>query len=310
MNNYKFTIVIPCKNEFQNIKKIYQYISNLNIDKKYNYNLLYVDDGSDDNTWSEIKKLKRENKDKILGLKLSKNYGKDIAISAALKNLKDDINFAVIIDCDGQHPHEYIKNFITEWENGAEAVITRRLNITENFFREVGSILFYKIINSFTDLKFITKSLDFMLIDKKTINKFNSFKEKGKSLRATISAINPKSKIIDVKINKRNYGKSKFKILSLARYGFSIFTSFSIMPIKITGYLGFFSLVTSTVILFASIILKFFFNWNITINTMILLFNTFIFSVLLVSISFLGVYITKILENTNDRPEFIINEEL
>lgn len=310
MNNYKFTIIIPCKNESKNIKNIYQNISSLNLDKKYNYNLLYVDDGSSDDTWNEIKKLKKENKEKISGLKLSKNYGKDIAISAALKNLRNDVNFAIIIDCDGQHPYEYIKNFISEWENGFKAVITRRLNIAENFFRELGSTLFYKIINNFTDLRFITKSLDFMLIDEKIIAQFNSFKEKGKSLRAFISLINPKIKIINVKINKRNYGKSKFKILSLARYGFSIFTSFSIMPIKITGYLGFFSLITSLIVLFTSFILKFFFDWHITLNTIILLFNTFIFSVLLVSISFLGVYITKILENTNDRPEFIINEEL
>ena len=310
MSNFNFTIIIPCKNEYQNITNIYQNISSLNLDKKYNFNFLYVDDGSTDDTWDEIKKLKKEYKEKISGLRLSKNFGKDVAISAALKNLKDDVKFAVIIDCDGQHPYEYIKNLIDEWENGAEAVITRRSNITENFFREIGSILFYKIINNFTDLKFITKSLDFMLIEKKIITKFNSFKEKKKSLRATIAFISPKIKILDIKINKRKYGKSKFQIFALARYGFSIFTTFSVIPIKISGYLGLFLLVSTTIILFTSIILKFFFNWGITLNTILLIFNTFIFSVLLISISFLGIYITKILENTTDRPEFIINEEL
>jgi dolichol-phosphate mannosyltransferase len=149
-----------------------------------------------------------------------------------------------------------------------------------------------------------------MLIEKKIITKFNSFKEKKKSLRATIAFISPKIKILDIKINKRKYGKSKFQIFALARYGFSIFTTFSVIPIKISGYLGLFSLVSTTIILFTSIILKFFFNWGITLNTILLIFNTFIFSVLLISISFLGIYITKILENTTDRPEFIINEEL
>jgi glycosyltransferase involved in cell wall biosynthesis len=310
MSNYNFTIIIPCINEYQNIRNIYQNISSLNLNKKYNYYFLYVDDGSTDGTWDEIKKLKKENKEKITGLKLSKNFGKDIAISAAMKNLKDNIDFAIIMDCDGQHPYEYINDFINEWENGYEAVITRRTNTTENFLREVGSAVFYKIINNYTDLKFITKSLDFMLIDKKIIDKFNSFKEKRKSLRATISLLNPKIKVLDITIKKRMYGESKYRIFSLTRYGFSIFTSFSIIPIKITGYFGFFSLIVSTTILLTSIVLKFFFHWNITLNTILLIFNTFIFSILLVSTSFLGIYITKILENTNERPEYIINEEL
>ena len=307
----KFVIISPCYNESESLNEFVNKISDLKKTHNYDASLILIDDGSEDDTWQKIKKLKSENKEiNIDGIKLSRNFGKDIAISAGIDYLKkDDYSFIVFLDADLQHPIEEIPNLIQHWKEGYKVVGSKRSNITENPLRELGSRLFYFFLKKYSDLQLITKSMDFMIVDKIVINQFKLLGEKSKSFRASIFWLGFKTKMVEIKINKRLFGESKFGLFKLFRYGITIFTSFSLMPIKLTGYMGVLITIMSMLLILALIILKFILHMHISFQTIIIVFNTFIFGVLLSCIGFVGIYITKIYENTNNRPAYLIEDE-
>ena len=119
----KFEIVTPCKNEEQNIVKFYEGIKK--ILNNYEYYIKFIDDGSDDKTWEEIKKICEINNN-VSGVKLLKNYGKENAIAAGIEDKINDVDFKIIIDADLQHPIEIIPQMIKRWEQGEKVVGTYR----------------------------------------------------------------------------------------------------------------------------------------------------------------------------------------
>ena len=139
-NNY--FIIVPCHNEENNIDELISKI-NLSIKNYHQYKILFIDDGSKDNSWSKIDSMCNQN-EKILGIKLSRNFGKDSAIEAGLNYLDqiNDYKFAIIIDADLQHPVEKIEDLIDEWNKDYKIVTTYKMNNVENFFRKAGSDFF------------------------------------------------------------------------------------------------------------------------------------------------------------------------
>jgi len=167
---YNFTIIAPCLNEEKNIEKFIKK-AQLFFKNKYNFKILLIDDGSTDNTWNVIENLKN-NFSFINAIKLSKNFGKENAISCGLNTIKDE-DFIITCDVDLQHPLEKIEDMIELWKNGNKIVNTYRVNQVEKNFREISSKLFYFLFKKFTDLSIVAKSTDFILIDKEIVKKFN-----------------------------------------------------------------------------------------------------------------------------------------
>jgi|LakMenEpi03Aug12_release.lakeMendotaPanAssembly.Ray.scaffolds.fasta_scaffold57029_4 glycosyltransferase involved in cell wall biosynthesis len=308
-SNNKFSILIPCKNEKRNIKIIYYKITKQLIKYNYKYDICFVDDGSSDGTWYEIKKIKKKSKN-IKGIALSKNFGKENAIDAGL-NYLSNYKFYIILDADLQHPLEKIPEMIKLYNsNNFEIINTHRVGNREGFIREFFSNFFYLILSKITDLQIITKTTDFMLISEKVRLKFVSIKENNKTFRILIKWLGYKSISIPIKIKLREHDKSKYSCYQLIRLAINIFTSFSIYPFKLIGYLGALLTICSTLmifVLFINLFLKFIIFSNIfTIIT----YFIFLQGLLMLAISILGIYISKILQNVNARPNFIIHETL
>lgn len=305
---YNFSIIVPCLNEEKNIEHFTKTAESL-LKEKYNFKIIFIDDGSVDNTWNAIENLKKKFSF-IHGVKLSKNFGKENAICCGLSIIKDE-DFIITIDSDLQHPLEKIEEMINLWENGYKIVNTYRKNRSEGSLREFGSTLYYFLIKKFTDLSIISQTTDFILIDKNIVKSFNQIPESNKQFRNLINWLGFKKINIPIEINSRIYEKSKYNLIRLLRLAVNSFTSFSIFPIKLIGYLGLFMTILSTTIIAISIVDKIFFFQLIAIGnqSLLILIQILLTGLILSSLAFLGIYISKILNNTNNRPNYIIEKK-
>jgi hypothetical protein len=176
-------------------------------------------------------------------------------------------------------------------------------------FRKMGSDLFYTIMSKYSDVKFVTKNTDYMLLDRSIINIFNKLPEKNKFLKVFANWTGFKNKSIGIKIHQRESGLSKYNFINLFRTAINAITSFSLLPIKIVGYLGLIMSILSILIIPILIFLHVSGFTPISIQTLIILFNVFLTGIILSAIGLLGIYISRIHENTIKRPSFIIEDE-
>jgi glycosyltransferase involved in cell wall biosynthesis len=311
MSKHKILYVVPCYNEEKNIdnviKSILEKTSSI---KNYDADFCFVDDGSTDNTWSVITKL-RNHYNNIYGIKLSKNFGKESAIDAGLNFIKEDYSFYIIIDADNQHPTNAIIKLIEIYEKEKlDIVNTHRIDENEGFIREMFSKLFYFLLSRYSEIKIISKTTDFMLISKKVRNEFIKINEIDKTFRILIHWMGFKKKSIPIKINKRFKGKSKYNLFILTRLAINTLYSFSIFPIKIISYIGLFMSFIAFLFLILALI-NFIINITIITWQTIIIFTLVLLSGLtMASVGLLGIYVYKILIYTNKRPNYIIETKL
>jgi glycosyltransferase involved in cell wall biosynthesis len=306
---HNFSIIVPCQNEEKNIEKFVVKVESL-LKDKYNFKILFIDDGSLDNTWNIIENIKKRSSF-ISGIKLSKNFGKENAICCGLNNIKNE-DFIITADADLQHPLEKIEEMINLWKNGYKIINTYRTNQTENNLREVGSKLFYFFIKKFSDLTIVSKTTDFILIDKEVVKKFNEINEANKQYRTLINWLGFKKANLPIKIHVREDGISKYKLNNLLNLALNNITSFSAFPLKIIAYIGLSMTVCMFIILLIIFMNKLIFNGNlgVKIESILIIIQILLTGIILSSISFLGIYIRKIVNNTNNRPSYIIEKNI
>jgi dolichol-phosphate mannosyltransferase len=302
-SNKSLSIIVPCFNESKNIELFKKKLDENNLS---NYQLHYIDDGSTDDTWEQI--IIQSKKDtKVYGIRLLRNFGKNSAILAGLKNQSSD--FSIIIDCDLQHPLEKIPEMIEYYNNGYKIVSTLRDGDKEGFFRELGSKLFYFFMRNFSDIKYYFRTTDFMLIDKEIINFFLSIPEDDKNIKNFIYWSGYRKKELTIEINQRSYGVSKFNLYKLFKLSINHFASFSILPLKLIGYLGLTLSLISILLLFYSFVVNFFQLSIVSIQTIIIIFNSLFTGVIMMAIGLLGIYIARIDKQLMQRPNYIIAEK-
>jgi dolichol-phosphate mannosyltransferase len=306
---HNFSIIVPCLNEEKNIESFIKTVKE-NFDNKYNFKIIFVDDGSVDNTWNIIENSKKKFSF-ISGIKLSKNFGKENAISCGMSSISDE-DFMISIDADSQHPIEKIPEMINLWESGYKIVNTFRINQVENNFREISSRLFYFFFRKFSDLTIVAKTTDFILIDKIVVKEYNAIPEFNKQYRTLINWLGFKKTNIPIMINSRVNHKSNYSFKKLLNLALNNVTSFSIFPLKIMGYLGLIMILASIFSIIWILADKLIFNnmLNVKPQTYLILTQIFLTGTVLISVSFSAIYIKKILNNTNNRQNYIIEKKI
>ena len=199
---------------------------------------------------------------------------------------------------------------IDEWENGYKIVTTYKKNNVENYVRKIGSDLFYYIMTKFSDAKFLTKNTDYMLIDRNVVRVFCNLMEKNKSVKTFINWIGFNNKSIEIEIYEREKGKSKFDFFYLTRLAINAITSFSFFPLKVVGYLGLIMSISSVLLIPILIILNILNVFVVSIQTLVIIFNIFLTGITLSCLGLLSIYISKIHQNSMDRPSYIIEKNL
>jgi len=300
------SIVIPVYNEGKNLKsvldEIFYYIDNL---KDINFEIIVVDDGSIDNTWNIISDYKNGI---LKGIKFSRNFGKESAISAGLCYSKGEA--IIVIDGDGQHPPELIPAMIKIWREKkvdiVEAVKIRREN--EPFFSKLGSEIFYSILKIISNLD-VKHSSDFKLLSKKVVDAYKQFNESLIFYRGIISDIGFTKFQIPFSVRKRIFDKPKWSFWSRVKYAINIATSYSSLPINLITYMGILTLIISIIGIIHTLYKKFEGSAVSGFTTVIILM-LFLGSILMISIGIIGIYIAKIFIEVKHRPKYIIKDML
>ena len=219
-------IIVPAYNEEKNISLFYNEINKYIKYDNYEFDILYINDGSIDNTLDEIKKLNRKDKN-VKFISFSRNFGKEAAMHAGLVNSRDK-DFVIIIDCDLQQPPEIIKEMIKNYEEGYKIVYTKgKSRKGEPIFRSFFANWFYKIYNFYTDTPLENGVKDFQLLDKMVVDAFLKIKDNYRFIKGIFSWVGYPRKCIEYDFVPRVYGKSSWSFKSLMKYAFNGMNQFS-----------------------------------------------------------------------------------
>ncbi len=303
------TFLIPAYNEEGNIEELYSQIShNIQSIQKYNFSFLYVENGSTDNTFENLKSLCSVD-ERVKILKLSRNFKMDGAIAAGISVVESDAT--IIMTANLQDDPKVIKQFIEKWEEGYEHVYgIVKSRPGKSIFRKFNSKLFYKLINKFSDSLIPENVSDYRLVDRKVLDAVQKLGEVNRFYRGFFSWVGFKSIGIEFERKKRFSGKSHAKTIPVLNFAIRGLLAFSTKPLRVSIV---FTLVTS--ILSITILVYQIFNWINngvpfdgfgTLVGVVLLFFSLIFLIL----SIISEYLGLIYEETKKRPHFIVSEKV
>ena len=307
--NYKVSIVVPVYNENENINFFYNSFITFKKKSKYiqNYEILFIDDGSIDDSAEKIKSLvKKDRNVKIISF--TRNFGVNFVFKAGLDHFKGDC--MIFIDADLQYPFDVIDEFLKEWKSGNNIVFAKRLGYKEKKFLRLIGFIFIRIFNMISRVKLDFDTSYTCLLDNSVANILKNLKEKSKYYPALIRWLGFKIRYVTCKINKRALGESKIGFSSKSREAINAITNFTTAPLKILTLIGFIiSIVAITLglyILISSIIR----GIEVPGYPSIFLSILFMGGLQLISIGILSEYISEIYEEEKARPDYIIKEKM
>lgn len=297
----KLSIIVPAYNEEKSINKTAEVISGLMVNAGIDYELLFINDGSKDNTWLEIMWQAESNKN-IKGVSFSRNFGKEAAIFAGLDNCIG--NCAVVIDCDLQHPPEKIVEMYKLWEEGYEVVEgVKNSRGNESAIHKFVVGIFYKIMSNITNIDMKNAS-DFKLMDRKVIETLKSMSERNTFFRALSSWCGFKSTKLFFDVREREEGESKWSTKSLVKYALNNITSFSVLPMQIVTFFGAFFFLFAVILGIQSIVYKII-GKALEGFTTVICIELLVGSICMINMGIMGVYIAKMYEEIKGRPRYI-----
>jgi len=306
----KISIVIPIYCEEKNIQLLYERLEQITSSlSEINWEYIFINDGSHDNSFLVLKKLSQTDK-KVKVIDFSKNFGKEIALTAGIHYAHGDA--AICIDADLQHPPELIPQLVEEWRKGAEVVATIRESIEKQpLLRSLGSQGFYWLMNKFSSVEMISQTTDFRLIDKKVIKEFQKMTERVRMFRGIIDWLGFKKVYVKFHASKRQQGVAGYSYTKLWHLAMSSITSFSLVPLRLTGYLG--VLITLISGLLLVLMLSSYFlddQAAFTPLAIVVVANTFLMGIVLMAIGLVAMYVGTIHTEVINRPIYIVRQRL
>lgn len=302
-----YSYVIPVYNEEKNISLIYDKIVNIMNPVSDNYEIIFTNDGSKDNSYTELKKI-AVNDDKIKVINLSRNFGHQAALTAGLKYAKGDA--VISMDCDLQDPPEVVAEMINKWHEGFDIVYARRSKRKDNFFKKYSALFYYKLLRKFSDVDIPRNVGDFRLTSKKVLDVLNSMPEKARYLRGMVAWVGFKYTFVDFERPERIHGETNYTLTKMVRLAMDGIFNFSLLPLKFGFVLGGISIFTGTAFLIYMI-------FDILINNTRYELYKFLTVTLFIFTGFqfilmwlLGEYIGRIYDENKNRPLFVIDEKI
>jgi len=298
------SVVIPVYNEENNILELYNRIILSITSFTNNYELLFVNDGSIDNSFNELIKIS-EKDNRVFYINFSRNFGHQIAVSAGLKFCKSKCT--VIIDGDLQDPPELIFQLYKKHKEGFDVVYAkRRSREGESFLKKFTSKFFYRVLKKITSFNIPLDTGDFRLIDNKVVKALNNMPEKNKYLRGQVAWLGFSQAYILFDREERKHGKSGYSYSKMFRLAIDAITSFSDKPLNLVTRLGFLISLLSFIIILYTLFSHFVLKETITGWTSLIVSSMFIGGIQLLSIGIIGEYIARINRNIQNRPLYII----
>ncbi|HWR07949.1 glycosyltransferase family 2 protein [Sporomusa sp.] len=302
------SIVVPVFNEQDNIDNFYQEVVKHMEQLAYSFELIFIDDGSNDATPLILERLANMDK-RVRALIMARNFGHQVALTCGLDYAKGDA--VITMDGDMQHPPEMLPLLLEKWEEGFQVVQTVRIT-TEgvSWFKSFTSGMFYKLMNAMSNVRVAEGGSDFRLLDRKVVDSFCRFRERARFIRGMISAIGYRQTQIEFVAPKRFAGQSKFSLRRMLHFGLDGITSYSKTPLRFAFYVGIAMGFASIILTLHVLYIRLFTSeavpgWT-TITASILLLG----GLQLSGIGIIGEYIGRIFEEVKQRPLYWLRAEL
>ncbi|MGL4848921.1 MAG: glycosyltransferase family 2 protein [Clostridium sp.] len=302
------SVVVPMYFEEKVVDECYRRLTEVMIGlHNYTYEIIFVNDGSTDNTLPRLREFAMEDKN-IKIIDFARNFGHQIAVTAGIKEAKGDA--VVVIDADLQDPPELIVDMVKNWEAGFDVVYAKRKKRDgESFFKLITAKYFYKFLDFMSDVDIPKNTGDYRLMDRKVVDVFNSMEEKNRFVRGMVSWLGFKQTYVEFDRAERFAGESKYplkKMLKLAEDGI---ISFSHKPINLIGGLSmlfFLALAVQIIWMIVDLII----GHRISDTFILITYINFVVAILLGVLSILGKYIIRMFDEVNKRPLYIIKDKI
>ncbi len=303
----KISILIPAYNEQEVLEKLYQRLGRLaNDNKSYDFEFLFVNDGSRDKTLEIIKEY-ADTDNRIAYVNLSRNFGKEIAMIAGLDHVTGDA--AVIIDADLQDPPELIPQMIKYWEEGFDDVYARRNSREgETWFKKASSQWFYKILQKTTNIPIQVDTGDFRLLDRRCVDALKQIRESQRYTKGMFSWIGYKKKEITYNRDPRVAGTSKWNYGKLFNFAIDGITSFTTAPLRLSSIMGFIVSFIAFIFIIVIVIKTMFYGDPVSGYPSTMAAILFLGGLQLLSLGIIGEYIARIFNETKNRPLYFVEE--
>lgn len=303
----EISAIVPSYNEEKNVPLIYERLTKVLSQINPNYEIIFINDYSKDNTLSVIKTIAQEDSH-VKYISFSRNFGHQIAVSAGLDLCKG--NAVVIIDGDLQDPPELILEMYEKYKEGYKVVYARRKTREgETWFKKATAKIFYRILAAMTSIEIPVDVGDFRLIDKVVVKHLKNMPEKSKYLRGQISWIGYKQTFVEYHRDARLYGKTNYPLKKMIRLAFDGITAFSDKPLKMASAIGIISAIISLLAIIYALLSHFIFDSAVSGWTSLIISVLFIGGVQLITIGIIGEYIARINNDVRNRPLYIIEEQ-
>ena len=300
------SIVIPAYNEEKMIWKTTEVVSGIMEREKIPFELVFVNDGSRDQTWEMIEKAAEKNTH-VTGIRFSRNFGKESAIFAGLANAEGDC--IAVMDCDLQHPPETLVEMYHLWEQGYEVVEgVKRSRGKESVLHRASAGMFYKIMSKAVQID-MSRASDFKLMDRKAVEALLSMPERNAFFRALSSWVGYRTTSVEFDVQERTEGESKWSTWSLIKYAVRNIVGFSSAPLQMITVAGVLTLFFAIVLGIQSLV-KYFCGHALEGFTTVILLLLIIGSLIMLSLGIIGIYIAKIYEEVKGRPRYFIARKI
>ena len=298
------SVVIPAFNEQEMVPAAAGQIDGILSRAGIPHELIFIDDGSRDATWAEIR-AESEHRDTVRGVYFSRNFRKEAAIFAGLQAADGDC--VAVIDCDLQHPPEKLVEMYRLWEQGVEVVEGVKTDRgEESLAHRVAAKTFYRLISEATHID-MTRASDFKLLDRKAVNVLLSMREKRAFFRALSSWIGFRTAEVPYEVRERAAGESKWSTWLLIKYALSNITAFTSLPLHLITGCGAASFLAALIVGIVSIV-RLAMGRVVTGLTGAVILLLFLSGLIMVGLGIIGYYLGNIYMEIQDRPRFIVSE--
>lgn len=304
----KISVVVSVYNEELSLREFYETTIPILENVTWDYELIFVNDGSADGSIHLLRQFAQENK-KVKVVDFSRNFGHEAAMIAGIDHAEGD--GIVCMDADLQHPPESIPEIIGRFEEGYEVIsMIRTKNADAGPVKRLTSSIFYRVLNAMSPVKFENNSSDFFALAKCVADVLRKdYREKIRYLRGYVQSVGFRKTTLEFEARSRVAGESKYSLRKLLNFSINALCSFSDMPLKLGVYSGCFVALMGVILMIFTIVNKFV-NGTPAGYATIIVALCFMFAVTLIVIGIIGEYIAILFAETKDRPIYIVREVL
>ena len=303
----KVSIIIPAYNEEDSLNLLYERLKKLmDNNSNYEFEILFINDGSKDKTLEIIKELRKKDK-RICYVDFSRNFGKEVAMIAGLDYATGDC--AIFMDADLQDPPELVLELLKYWEEGYDDVYARRTSRKgETFLKKFTSKMYYKVLQKLTNVEIQKDTGDFRLLDKRCINALRKMRETQRCSKSMFSWIGYKKKEVPFVRDPRIAGQTKWNYKKLIDLAIDGITSFTTSPLRISTYISIPTFLALIIYFIYVVIKSFVINMPIQAYQAIILLVLFFSGIQILLFGIVGEYLGRIFNETKNRPLYLVNE--